>query len=52
LGIDNLLYTFRQNCLCLSAMVDGDYVIAACELTHDMYANETSAANDENPHDL
>ena len=42
-----MLYAFRQNCQRLTAMVDGDYVIAACALTNNMSSNETSGANDE-----
>jgi hypothetical protein len=42
----------RQDRLRQAAMIDRDRVFMTCDLPHDVYANESSAADDENSHNL
>jgi len=49
--LDNVLHVLREVAVGFSPVIDDDVVIG-CELAHDVRADESGAADDENSHCL
>ncbi len=45
-----MVYTIRQNRLRMAAMIHGNRMTAACEVAHNVSANESGTANNKDSH--